>query len=73
MFRNFLNALIVARSASVSKQVMDCISDSQLKDLGYDRSTFIAAQTAIVEAELAAKDESSQTSVPLNANLVGAL
>ena len=73
MFRNFLNALIVARSASVSKQVMDCMSDSQLKDLGYDRSTFIAAQTAIVEAELAAKDESAQTSVPLNANLVGAL
>jgi|TARA_B110000908_G_C10160736_1_gene405870 hypothetical protein len=73
MFRNFLNALIVARSASVSKQVMDCMSDSQLKDLGYDRSTFVAAQTAIVVAELAVKDEAVQNSVPVNANLIGAL
>ena len=73
MFRNFFNALIIARSASVSKQVMDCMSDRQLKDLGYDRSTFVAAQTAIVVAELAAKDVAAQNSVPVNANLVGAL
>ena len=73
MFRNFFNALIVARSASVSKQVMDCMSDSQLKDLGYDRSTFVAAQMAIVVAELAVKDEAVQNSVPVNSNLVGAL
>jgi hypothetical protein len=73
MFRNFFNALIIARSASVSKQVMEYMSDRQLKDLGYDRSTFVAAQTAIVEAELAAKDEAVQNSVPVNANLIGAL
>ena len=73
MFRNFFNALILARQASASKHVMDCMSDSQLKDLGYDRSTFVAAQMAIMVAELAAEDEATENSVPVNANLVGAL
>ena len=73
MFRKFFNALIVARQASAATQVMNCMSDRQLKDLGYDRSTFVAAQTAIVEAEFAAKDAAAQTSAPVNAILVGAL
>ena len=73
MFRNFFNALIVARQASAATQVMNCMSDRQLKDHGYDRSTFVAAQTAIVVAELAVKDEAVQNSVPVNANLIGAL
>tara|TARA_B110000977_G_scaffold172178_1_gene224382 strand:- start:291 stop:512 length:222 start_codon:yes stop_codon:yes gene_type:complete len=73
MFRNFINALIIARSASASKQVMDYMSDRQLSDLGYNRRTFVAAQTAMVVAELAAKDGATQKSVPINANLVGAL
>ena len=72
MFRNFFNALIVARQASAATQVMNHMSDRQLKDLGYDRSTFVAAQTAIVVAELAAKDDAAQNAVPVNANLVGA-
>jgi len=73
MFRNFFNALIVARQATVSRQVMDCMSDRQLEDLGYDRRTFVAAQTAILVAELAAKDDAAQSSVPVNLNLVGTL
>jgi hypothetical protein len=73
MFRNFFNALSIARSASVSKQGMDHMSDRQLNELGYDRSTFVAAQTAIVVAELAVKDEAVKNSVPVNANLIGAL
>ena len=73
MFRNFINALIIARSASASKQVMDYMSDRQLSDLGYNRRTFVAAQTAMVVAELAAKDGATQKSVPINADLVGAL
>ena len=73
MFRKFFNALIVARQASAATQVMNCMSDRQLKDLGYDRSTFVAAQMAIMVAELAAKDEAAENSVPVNANLVGAL
>ena len=73
MFRNLFNALIIARQASAATQVMNFMSDRQLKDLGYDRGTFVAAQTAIVVAELAAKDEAAQNSVPVNANLVGAL
>ena len=73
MFRNFFNALIVARQATAARQVMDYMSDRQLNDLGYDRSTFVAVQTAILIAELAAKDGATQNSVPINANLVGAL
>ena len=73
MFRNFSNALIVARQATAARQVMDYMSDRQLNDLGYDRSTFVAVQTAILIAELAAKDGATQNSVPVNANLVGAL
>ena len=73
MFRNFLNSLIVARQATAARQVMDYMSDRQLNDLGYDRSTFVAVQTAILIAELAAKDGATQNSVPVNANLVGAL
>jgi len=73
MFRNFFNALIIARSASAAAQVLDYMSDSQLHDLGYDRSTFVAAQTAIVVAELTAKDKVTQNFMPVNANLVGSL
>jgi hypothetical protein len=51
---------------------MDYMSDRQLKDLGYDRSTFVAAQMAIIMADLASNDEAAQNSVPMNANLVGA-
>jgi hypothetical protein len=51
---------------------MDYMSDRQLKDLGYDRSTFVAAQMAIVMADFASNDEAAQNSVPMNANLVGA-
>ena len=73
MFRNFFNALIIARSASAAAQVKDHMSDSQLHDLGYDRSTFVAGITAIVVAELVAQDIAVQNSVPVNVNLVGAL
>ena len=69
MFRNLFNALIIARQASAATQVMNCMSDRQLKDLGYDRSTFVAAQTAIVVAELAVKDDAIKNAVPVNATL----
>ena len=36
-------------------------------------NTFVAALTAIVVAELAAKDVAAQNAVAVNANLVGAL
>ena len=52
---------------------MDCMSDRKLSDLGYDRSTFFAAQIAIVVAELAAKNDAIKNAVPVNANLVGTL
>lgn len=73
MFRKIFNALVIARQASVAKEVMDHLSDRQLNDLGYDRSTFVAAQIAMVVAELAPKYDPAQNSVPVNANLVGAL
>jgi hypothetical protein len=73
MLRNFFNALIVARQATAARQVMDYLSDSQLSDIGYSRSTFIAAQTANLMAELDTNVDTADNSIPVNVNLVVAL
>ena len=73
MLRNFFNALIVARQATAARQVMDYLSDSQLNDIGYNRSTFIAAQTANLMAELDTNVDTADNSIPVNVNLVVAL
>lgn len=73
MFRNFFNSLIVARQATAARRAVDFMSDSQLKDLGYDRSNFVEGITIKLIAELDAQSNAAQSSVPVNANLVGAL
>jgi len=73
MLRNFFNALIVARQATAARQVMDYLSDSQLNDIGYNRSTFIAAQTANLMSELDTNIDTADNSIPVNVNLVVAL
>lgn len=73
MFRSFFNALIVARQATAARRVVDFMSDSQLKDMGYDRSTFVEGITIKLIVELDAQSNAAQNSVPVNANLVGAL
>ena len=72
MLRNFFKAFIVARQATAARQVMDYLSDSQLTDIGCNRSTFIAAQTANLMAELDTNVDTADDSIPVNVNLVGA-
>ena len=73
MFRNFIKALVASHQAAAARQVMDYLSDSQLHDLGYDRSTYVEGITAEVVDELFAQNNSAQYSAPVNANLVGAM
>ena len=73
MFRNFIKALVASHQAAAARQVMDHLSDSQLHDLGYDRSTYVEGVTAKVVDELFAQNNSAQNWAPVNANLVGAM
>jgi len=73
MFRNLFNALIVARQATAARRAVDFMSDSELKNLGYDRSTFVEGITIKLIVELDAQSNAAQNSIPVNANLVGAL
>ena len=73
MFRNIIKALVASHQASEARQVMDHLSDSQLHDLGYDRSTYVEGITAKVVDELFAQNNSAQNWAPVNANLVGAM
>jgi hypothetical protein len=73
MFRSFIKALVASHQASAARQIMDHLSDSQLQDLGYDRSTYVEGITAKVIDELFSQNNSAQSSAPVNANLVGAM
>ena len=73
MFTNFIKALVASHQAAAARQVMDHLSDSQLHDLGYDRSTYVEGITAIVVDELFTHDNVVQNSASVNANLVGAV
>jgi hypothetical protein len=71
MFRQLLKAIVVARQASVSASVMRYISDSQFKELGYERSNYIENIKLQLTAELDAQNISKENEVPINFNLVG--
>ena len=71
MFRQLLKAIVVARQASVSASAMRYISDSQFKELGYERSNYIESIKLQLTAELDAQNISKENEVPINFNLVG--
>lgn len=73
MFRSFIKALVASHQASAARQIMDHLSDSQLHDLGYDRSTYVEGITAKVVDELFTQNSTVQHSAPENANIVGAI
>ena len=49
------------------------MSDAQLNDLSYDRSSYVGAIKSRVMAELDAKVNTIDNTSPVNANLVGAV
>ena len=71
MFRQLFKAMVVARQASVSASAMRYISDSQFKELGYERSNYVEKVKLQLIAELDAKDILKENEVPINSNLVG--
>lgn len=71
MFRNFFKALVATRQASAARQVMDYLPNSQLHDLGYDRSTYVEGITAKVVDELFTPNNSVHSSARVNAKLAG--
>lgn len=73
MFRSFIKALVASHQASAARQIMDHLSDSQLQDLGYDRSTYVEGITAKAVDELFTQNITVRHSAPVNANLVGAI
>jgi hypothetical protein len=73
MLKRFFNAMIVARQASAAMQALQYMSDRQLEDIGFTRSTFVEQTKADVLAELDAADAEKAQAVPVNPNLVGAV
>ena len=72
-FNPFLCAMIVARQASAAMQKMQYISDRQLEEIGLTRETFVEQIKANILTELGAADAKKAQSVPVNANLLGAV
>jgi hypothetical protein len=73
MFRQFFKAIVVARQVSATTTAMNYMSDSQLNDLGYDRSNYVGAVKSRLIAELDAHINAIDNTAPVNANLVGAV
>ena len=73
MLKRLFNVMFVARQASAAMQALQYMSDRQLEDIGFTRSTFVEQTKADVLAELDAADAEKAQAVPVNPNLVGAV
>ena len=56
MLRKIYKAMVLAQSASAANRTAAYLTDRQLQDWGYTRSTFAAEMVAQVKAELDAAD-----------------
>ena len=56
MLRKIFKAMVLAQSASAANRTAAYLTDRQLQDWGYTRSTFAAEMVAQVKAELDAAD-----------------
>ena len=73
MLKRLLNAMVVARQASTATQALQYMSDRQLEDIGFTRSTFIEQIQANILAELDTADAEKTQVLLVNTNLVGAV
>ena len=65
--------MVIARQASASRQSMQYLTDSQLKDIGFSRDTFVEGIKARVSAELDAAEAVNTFAAPVDENLLGAV
>jgi hypothetical protein len=71
MLRTLYRTLIISRAKSAAYQTLALLSDRELADIGYTRTSFVRAYIDNIVAELDANDAAA--ALPINANLVGAV
>ena len=73
MLRQLFRAMVISRQGSAAEAILNHLSDSELADLGYTRDTFVEETKAQLVAELDSADKISTETIPVNANLIGAV
>ena len=73
MLRQLFRAMVISRQGSAAEAILNHLSDSELADLGYTRDTFVEETKAQLVAELDLADKINTETIPVNANLVGAV
>ena len=71
MLRTLYRAMVIGRAKSAAYQTLAMLSDRELANIGYSRTTFVDAYNANIVAELDANNAAAALSI--NANLVGAV
>ena len=71
MLRTLYRTMIISRAKSAAYQTLALLSDRELADIGYTRTSFVRAYIDNIVAELDANDAAA--ALPINANLVGAV
>ena len=71
MLRTLYRTLIISRAKSAAYQTLALLSDREVADIGYTRTSFVRAYIDNIVAELDANDAAA--ALPINANLVGAV
>tara|TARA_B110000971_G_scaffold41592_1_gene40882 strand:+ start:1038 stop:1307 length:270 start_codon:yes stop_codon:yes gene_type:complete len=61
MLRKLYKAMVLAQAASAANRTAAYLTDHQLQDWGYTRSTFAAETVAQIKAELDAVDQAKVT------------
>ena len=71
MLRTLYRAMIISRAKSSAYQILAILSDRELADIGYSRTSFVDAYVANIVANMGADNAAAAS--PVNANLVGAV
>ncbi len=71
MLRTLYRAMIISRAKSAAYQILAILSDRELADIGYSRTSFVDAYVANIVANMGADNAAAAS--PVNANLVGAV
>ena len=71
MLRTLYRAMIISRAKSAAYQILAILSDRELADIGYSRTSFVDVYVANIVADMGA--DNAAAALPVNANLVGAI
>lgn len=71
MLRTLYRTMIISRAKSAAYQTLALLSDRELADIGYTRTSFVRAYIDNIVSELDTNDAAA--ALPINANLVGAV